>query len=230
MRLLLGVTIAAAFHGLAFGVGLALLPRPAMPAPVPAQVDVDVVVPPSEPADRPSPPTPPATAAGGSSQLRSRRPRALAFFTAPPESGPLVTAPPESGALVTAPPESGPLVTAAAAHSGDDPMARLRSAVPAPRSDVTPAQPQYKSNPPPAYPIASHRRHEEGTVLLKVAVSADGLPTAVSLERSCGHQLLDDAALETVRRWTFAPARADGVAFASVVLIPVRFATAQADR
>ena len=95
---------------------------------------------------------------------------------------------------------------------------------------MTPAQPQYRSNPAPEYPIASHRRHEEGTVLLKVAVSAAGLPTAISLERSCGHPLLDDAALETVRRWTFAPARAAGVAIASVVVIPVRFAAAQADR
>ena len=128
--------------------------------------------------------------------------------------------------MATAAPEAIPAV--AASRPGAGTIGPAHAAAPA--GEVTPAQPQYLSNPAPEYPLASHRRHEEGTVLLKVAVSADGLPTAVSLERSCGHGLLDDAALETVRRWTFAPARAGGVPIPSVVVIPVRFAAAPAER
>ena len=85
------------------------------------------------------------------------------------------------------------------------------------------AQPRYNTNPRPDYPIPSLRRREEGTVLLNVQVQPDGTPAAISLNRSCGHPLLDRAALDAVRRWTFEPARAAGVPVASLVVIPVRF-------
>jgi protein TonB len=56
-----------------------------------------------------------------------------------------------------------------------------------------------------------------------VVVEVDGLPGAVSLNRSSGYPLLDRAALDAVRQWTFEPARAAGVAVPSAVVIPVRF-------
>ena len=67
-------------------------------------------------------------------------------------------------------------------------------------------------------------------MLVKVAVGADGAPTEVAIHRSCGHAMLDEAAVEAVRRWTFEPARAAGVPVASLVVIPVRFSLADADR
>ena len=209
MRLLVGVATAAVFHGLVLGAGLLLLPRHAVPAPAraPSQVDVDVV----------------AARSGADRSTRARCPGAVAL-AAPRAHRPQVRA----QALSVAATELVPAI--APSQTGAGPIVASHAAPPAQNGAVTAAQPQYRSNPAPEYPIASHRRHEEGTVLLKVAVGADGLPTAVSLERSCGHRLLDDAALETVRRWTFAPARAGGVAIASVVVIPVRFAAAQADR
>ena len=86
------------------------------------------------------------------------------------------------------------------------------------------AKPRHRSNLAPDYPIpASAGRGEEGIVLLDVQVQADGTPAAISLNRSCGHPLLDRAALEAVRRWTFEPARAAGVPVSSLVVIPVRF-------
>ena len=58
-------------------------------------------------------------------------------------------------------------------------------------------------------------------------LGADGTPAAISLNRSCGHPLLDRAALDAVRRWTFEPARAAGVPVSSLVVIPVRFSLDQ---
>ncbi len=92
---------------------------------------------------------------------------------------------------------------------------------------VVSAKPRYRSNPTPDYPIPSRRRREEGIVLLNVQVQVDGTPAAVSLNRSCGHPLLDRAALDAVRRWTFEPARAAGVPVSSLVVIPVRFSLAE---
>ena len=103
--------------------------------------------------------------------------------------------------------------------------AAVRASVPAAQGGggAVSAKPRYRSNPTPDYPIPSKRRGEEGIVLLNVQVQADGTPAAISLKRSCGHPLLDRAALDAVRRWTFEPARAAGVAVSSLAVIPVRF-------
>jgi protein TonB len=89
------------------------------------------------------------------------------------------------------------------------------------------ATPRYRSNPRPEYPLASKRRHEEGEVRLTVTVSAEGRPLRVSLSRSSGHPLLDQAAIDAVRTWTFEPARASGVAVTSEVVVPVRYSLSQ---
>ncbi len=89
------------------------------------------------------------------------------------------------------------------------------------------AKPLYRSNPRPDYPIASKRRHEEGEVRLAVTVSPDGRPLRVSLARGSSHPLLDQAAIDAVRTWTFEPARASGVAVTSEVVVPVRFSLSQ---
>lgn len=82
----------------------------------------------------------------------------------------------------------------------------------------------YRSAPPPSYPIAALRNQEQGTVLLRVEVDAKGQPTKVMIERSSGSRALDNAARQQVlRRWTFEPAMRDGVATASVGLVPIDF-------
>ncbi|MGO9666157.1 MAG: energy transducer TonB [Polyangia bacterium] len=89
------------------------------------------------------------------------------------------------------------------------------------------ATPRYRSNPPPEYPIASRRIHEEGVFETTVAVSRDGRALRVSLLKSSGHPLLDQAAIDAVRGWTFEPAQASGVPVASKVVVPVRFSLSQ---
>lgn len=89
---------------------------------------------------------------------------------------------------------------------------------------ATGAQLQYRSAPPPAYPITALRNQEQGTVLLRVEVDVDGRPSAVSVERSSGSRALDQAARQQVlRQWRFVPAERDGAAVAAIGLVPISF-------
>jgi len=86
------------------------------------------------------------------------------------------------------------------------------------------AQLQYRSAPPPTYPVPALRNHEQGTVLLRVEVDSSGQPVAVSIERSSGSRNLDQAARQQVlRHWRFEPAQRDGMAVPAIGLVPVQF-------
>lgn len=98
--------------------------------------------------------------------------------------------------------------------------AQAAVAVPAtpPRSDAA-----YLNNPRPAYPLAARRRGDQGTVLIRVVVTAEGWATNANIEKSSGHPLLDDAALTAVKSWRFVPARQGGQAIESPYVVPVVF-------
>lgn len=82
----------------------------------------------------------------------------------------------------------------------------------------------YLSNPAPEYPRLSRRMGEEGRVLLKVQVGADGRPTDVSIFKSSGFPRLDESARDTVlRSWRFVPARQADQAVAGTVKVPIDF-------
>lgn len=85
------------------------------------------------------------------------------------------------------------------------------------------AEPLYRSNPLPEYPLQARRRHWEGAVWLRVNVSPHGTVTALEVEESSGHRVLDRAAQQSVRRWKFRPARRNGLPVACEVRIPVNF-------
>jgi protein TonB len=76
---------------------------------------------------------------------------------------------------------------------------------------------------PPAYPELARRRGEQGRVVVRVSVSADGMPTDASVARSSGYPSLDSAALAAVRRWRFVPATLGGRAIPAVAEVPIRF-------
>lgn len=79
-------------------------------------------------------------------------------------------------------------------------------------------------NPAPSYPASARRRGQEGRVILRVVVLPGGGAGEVVLEKSSGVESLDRAALETVRRWRFSPARRNGRPIAATVQVPIRFA------
>jgi protein TonB len=92
------------------------------------------------------------------------------------------------------------------------------------------AHADYGKNPPPIYPAIARRREQQGTVTLSVLVGIDGIVQRAEIAESSGFDVLDDAALETVRRrWRFTPARSAGIAIESWVLVPIRFALKEAN-
>ncbi|MES2502914.1 MAG: energy transducer TonB [Pseudomonadota bacterium] len=81
----------------------------------------------------------------------------------------------------------------------------------------------YLNNPAPDYPATSRRLGEEGRVLMKVLVSADGKAEDVQIEKSSGSERLDDAAIIAVKRWRFIPAKKNNQAMSAYVIVPVKF-------
>jgi protein TonB len=92
-----------------------------------------------------------------------------------------------------------------------------------PVSGDAPPRPIPATAVPPSFPIEAVRRDESGTVLLHVPVDAEGVAGPVSLQRSSGSEILDDAAIRAVSAWRFEPARADGRAVAGIAEIPIEF-------
>ncbi len=88
----------------------------------------------------------------------------------------------------------------------------------------------YGQNPAPRYPATARRLDQQGTVVLRVLVDADGAVARVEVIHSSGFDSLDDSAIETVRtRWRFLPARREGVSVASWAEVPIRFALTEAN-
>lgn len=81
----------------------------------------------------------------------------------------------------------------------------------------------YLNNPAPGYPPLSRRLREEGTVMLRVRVDAEGQAAEVQLRQSSGHPRLDERALETVKRWKFIPAKQGGQPVEAWVIVPIQF-------
>ena len=88
---------------------------------------------------------------------------------------------------------------------------------------LTPSQPDTERNAPPLYPEAARQRGIEGTAFLLVRVGRDGGAKEVSVSRSSGSLLLDEAALAAVRRWRFRPASLGALPVESLVEVPIRF-------
>lgn len=81
----------------------------------------------------------------------------------------------------------------------------------------------YLQNPKPVYPPMSRRLGEEGKAVLRVRVSAQGLPLVIEIRQSSGFPRLDEAARAAVERWRFVPARQGTEAIESSVLVPLNF-------
>lgn len=76
----------------------------------------------------------------------------------------------------------------------------------------------------PKYPYLSRKAREEGVVMLRVLVNTAGRAAQLQVNQTSGHDRLDQAALDTVRKWRFAPAKRAGTPVEAWVLVPVTFA------
>lgn len=111
----------------------------------------------------------------------------------------------------------------------DAPVAPV-SAPPAPPAPVVEekitlpsAGADYLNNPAPEYPEIAQERGWEGKVLMKVHVKPDGKPDQVTVIKSSGQQVLDDAAVKTVYKWSFVPAKRGETPIAGNVTVPITF-------
>ncbi|MDP1634765.1 MAG: TonB family protein, partial [Gallionellaceae bacterium] len=102
------------------------------------------------------------------------------------------------------------------------------------QQDVTPpspivldAEPDYRAdylnNPKPPYPMVARRMGYHGKVVLNVEVLAEGRAGEVQLHQTCGYDILDNAAIQTVKTWRFLPARRFGQPVTQWFLVPIKF-------
>ena len=169
-------------------------PPPVEPAPAPAELPEPVMS---------TPPIPPEVA---------EPTVALAFPVPPRKPGP----PPETLQAAPPAPRNPPLATAG-------PNVAPIAAPAAPRATHDVGATALAGNPPPIYPDLARRRGLEGRVVLLVEITPEGRCGGARVVESSRHGVLDDAALDAVRRWRFQPARRDGVSIASSLRVPVAF-------
>jgi len=105
-----------------------------------------------------------------------------------------------------------------------------RSAVASRTPDSAPGGPIVRAARPkggyqvrPVYPESARRAGIQGTTLLRIHIEVDGHVSAVSVQRSAGHQSLDEAAAEAVRRWRFEPALNSSGPVSMWAVVPVEF-------
>ncbi|MBS0545336.1 MAG: energy transducer TonB [Proteobacteria bacterium] len=178
-------------------------------------------------AEAPRPPTPPTPAPQPPvPEVRQPAPPTPPRIQPRPQARPRVQPPVKQASVAPAPLSTSPgAVSAEAPAAAPPPPAAAPAPVAAAPVAVTAARfdADYLNNPAPPYPPLSRRMREEGKVMLKVLVSAAGLPERIELARSSGSERLDRAAEDAVRRWKFVAARQGEQPVESWVLVPIIF-------
>jgi periplasmic protein TonB len=199
-------------------VPVALMTEIITPAPPPP-----VVAPP------PPPPVPPPPAPTPPRRVEPVRPRPAPPRPAPapqplavPTPSPSPTAPtgvvtPPAPAPIAAPVEPAPAPPA-------PPAPAPPPAPPAPpRVELPSTTADYLQNPPPVYPPVSKRMGEQGRVVVRVLIGADGRAQRAELRDSSGFDRLDQAALKTVLGWRYVPGKRGGVPEDMWFNVPINF-------
>jgi periplasmic protein TonB len=185
---------------------------PSEPPPEPAAADAGAPAPAQA---QPEPPAEPVEPQPVEPQIALPEPKADRA-PAPTPLAPPATRPPARRVATVRPPaqqdtrpSTAPVATPAAASI----------------APLLPAHPVagMESDRPPAYPESARRRGQQGRVLLRVNVSADGLPLTISVAQSSGFASLDSAAVAAVQKWRFVPASRGGVPEPAVAEWQVRF-------
>ncbi|GJL59638.1 MAG: hypothetical protein NPIRA03_24950 [Nitrospirales bacterium] len=75
----------------------------------------------------------------------------------------------------------------------------------------------------PLYPRMAREQGWHGKVVLRTHISAEGTVTSATVQESSGFSLLDESAVQSVKGWSFEPAKNGEFAVASTVDLPIRF-------
>jgi protein TonB len=195
--------------------------RSSAPSVVAQSVSIEMVAPPVEPPRVPPPEREPEPSRRRP-LLAARRPSFRPAAPPPMDAPPPVEQPPATEAPEAPPPA---VDVPPSAQSGPGPLALPEAAPVAKPTPVIAAREgaNYLKNPRPAYPELAMRREWQGEVLLRVRVSPEGRAIGISVQRSSGRDVLDQAAVEAVRGWSFVPSRQGGAAIAGWVTVPIVF-------
>lgn len=178
------------------------------PAPV---VEPPPPAPPPPPVPKPVPPKPVAQ------KKPTPAPKPAPMPVATPSPAPAPNAPVGvTSPQPPAPPIAAPVAPPAPAEPPPAPPAPPRVELPSSDAD-------YLQNPKPAYPPMSRRLGEQGKVVLRVLIGTDGTAQQAEIRQSSGYERLDQAALETVRRWRYVPGKRGGVPEAMWFNVPINF-------
>ena len=189
---------------------------------IPAEVLSEFLTP--QPPAPPAPPTPPAPPppkpAPPKPSPTPPKPR-VAKPTPAPEPMPVAIADPTPApaapvGVVEPQPAAKPVEAPVAAAPA--PAAPPAPAIVQPSSDAS-----HLNNPKPVYPAVSKRLGEQGKIVLRVLIGADGIPQKVEIKQSSGFERLDRQAVDTVTRWRFVPGTRNGVPEAMWYLQPINF-------
>jgi len=140
----------------------------------------------------------------------------------PPAALPPAAQAPSSQAPAGASAPAAPAAQANAASASAAAGSAVASPAPA-RIELPSSSADYLNNPKPAYPGLSKRLGEEGKVVLRVLIEADGSASKAEIRSSSGYDRLDQAALQTVLRWRYLPGKRNGVAEAMWFNVPINF-------
>jgi TonB family protein len=86
---------------------------------------------------------------------------------------------------------------------------------------TTPVKPLRAERPP--FPRQAREQGWHGVVLLNLTIDAEGQVLQAEIKKSSGYTLLDSAAVQSVKRWTFEPAKNGNFSVSSVVNLPIKF-------
>lgn len=189
-----------AFHVAALWALQTGLLRRAVEMVVPVEILSQMVTPPAPPKVEPPPPAPPPP-------QPKPQPVVKKAPTPPPAPQPVAIADPTPApAAPTGVVEPQPPAPPVAA-----PVAPPAPPAP-PRVELPSSDADYLQNPKPTYPAMSRRLREEGTVIVRVMIGADGQPQRAELKKSSGFERLDRDAIAYVMKCRYKPGTVNGVA------------------
>ena len=204
-------------------------PTPLLPQPVPAPALPKPVPSPAPPEKK----APPKKVSITENPLRTVAKNDIGKQVAPDAPSPVEEPSPPSQTM-TAATQPAKVPATETASSSEPPPAEPRGqslhqpveTIPvaaAPSVEKTFQPPRYRYAPKPEYPGLATRRRWQGEVLLRALIDAQGDVARVAVESSSGYDILDQAALETVRHWKFHPAYDGQQEVPHEVCLPVRF-------
>lgn len=224
-RLALSAVISVALHVLVLGFHVEWSQRDSHPIPVPPAISLALTYPVVEkesslPRPRPVHPELPPEVKKALPEMKDLRPRGTVKEEEPlTDDRPTRTGPSQEEAAARPAEETRPRPLPADTEF-EQGSVRASLSPPLPLREAIPV---YRENPAPGYPRVARRRAMEGTVLLEVLVSSGGRVKDLRVSQSSGHEVLDQAAVDAVRRWIFEPAQRGGEAVEMWVRVPIRF-------